>query len=396
MKSRRGFVLPTVVFSVALMSIIVVAALNTSSDERRASRAVRESTLALYAAEAGLRQTYGAWPTASVSALTPGDSLDLGWQNLTNNSSYRTVIHRVDKGGLQEYNVVVQGRRSGLNGGMSTVLGVVGGVPIFKGAVIAQSGISTSGGVLIDAYDSEVSPYNALTPDSTANIYSNGTINLQRTTVLGDATASGSVTLGVNTNAGVVTGAINTGVTSPTMDVNPCPTGGYTPASSIPSIFGVTYNAGTGVLTVASGANLTLTLSQYYFSRVILLGNSTLTVNPPAGGHIEVIVGDSLNTSGGSVANVPGDPTRLGFSSCGTPTPLRNWVVTGGVGAAFSVYAPNHPVTLTGSGDLYGAVVGSTFTATGGGQLHYDAALARQPSKRLVVQRATWAMLPGS
>lgn len=44
--SRRGFALPSVVFAVAIMSIIVVAALSASSDERRASRAVRESTLA--------------------------------------------------------------------------------------------------------------------------------------------------------------------------------------------------------------------------------------------------------------------------------------------------------------------------------------------------------------
>ncbi|HEU4747233.1 MAG TPA: pilus assembly PilX N-terminal domain-containing protein, partial [Gemmatimonadaceae bacterium] len=47
---RKGFVLPTVMFSVAVMSIVVVAAINTASDERRTSRATRESTLALYAA----------------------------------------------------------------------------------------------------------------------------------------------------------------------------------------------------------------------------------------------------------------------------------------------------------------------------------------------------------
>ncbi len=103
MNTRKGFVLPTVVFAVAIMSIIVVASLATSSDERRASRAVRESTLAEYVADAGLRQTYGAWPVAAVKALNPGDSLDLGWQTLPNSGNagkYRTVIHRVDGGGL--------------------------------------------------------------------------------------------------------------------------------------------------------------------------------------------------------------------------------------------------------------------------------------------------------
>jgi len=53
--SRKGFVLPSVIFAIAIMSVIVVVALNTASDERRASRATRESTFAMYAAEAGLR-----------------------------------------------------------------------------------------------------------------------------------------------------------------------------------------------------------------------------------------------------------------------------------------------------------------------------------------------------
>jgi hypothetical protein len=397
MSTRRGFVLPTIVFAVAVMSIIVVAAISTSSDERRASRAVRESTLAEYTAEAGLRQTFGAWPTASVNALNPGDSLDLGWQDLPNRAKYRTVIYRVDKGGLQEYDVVVQGRRAELNGGVSTVLGVVGGVPIFKGAVITQSGITISGSAAtLDAYDSEVAAYNALAPDSTANIYSNGNISLQKTTVLGDATTAGTLNLGSGGNVSTVTGAQVTGVTSPTQDINACPAGGFTPAASIPNIAGVTYNSGTGVLAVASGANLTLTLSQYYFSRVILTGNSILTVNPPSGSHIEIVVSDSLNTAGGSISNVPGDATRLGFSSCGTPSPLRKWAMAGGAGAAFSIYAPNHDVTLSGGGEIFGAVVANSFTSSGGGQLHYDAALARQASKKLAVQRATWAMLPGS
>src|SRR6476469_11047857 len=99
MNNRRGFVMPTVILAITVMSLIAVAALSTASDERRASRATRESTLAMYAAEAGLRQTYGAWP-AGASALKPGDSLDLGWQSLPNNAAYRPVIHRVDMGGL--------------------------------------------------------------------------------------------------------------------------------------------------------------------------------------------------------------------------------------------------------------------------------------------------------
>ena len=51
MQSRRGFVLPTVILAITVMSLIAVAALTTATDERRASRATRESTLAMYAAD---------------------------------------------------------------------------------------------------------------------------------------------------------------------------------------------------------------------------------------------------------------------------------------------------------------------------------------------------------
>ena len=150
------------------------------------------------------------------------------------------------------------------------------------------------------------------------------------------------------------------------------------------------------MLSVAAGAVVNLTASQYYFNQVILQGNSTMQVNPPAGAHIEIIISDLLNVSGGSVTNLSATPTRLGFSSCGSPALPSTWTLTGGSSSAFSVYAPNHPVSLSGGGDIWGAVVASTYTATGGANLHYDEALARQPSNKLIVQRGTWAQMPGN
>jgi hypothetical protein len=129
---------------------------------------------------------------------------------------------------------------------------------------------------------------------------------------------------------------------------------------------------------------------------VILAGNASIVVNPPAGARIEVFVSDSLNLSGGSVTNLTGSATALGFSSCGVANPARTWSVSGGSAADFSVYAPDHPVIITGGGDLYGSVVALTYTATGGANLHYDAALSRIASTKLLVHRATWALFPGS
>ena len=396
--NRKGFVLPTVVFSVAVMSIIVVAAVSNATDERRTSRATRESTLALYAAESGLRQTYGTWPSSAVKALNPGDSLDLGWQSLSNASSYRAVIHRLDKGGmqLQEYNVVVQGRRTGLNGGVSTIVGVVGGLPLLTYGVFSKTNVSLGGGGSLDSYDSEVAPYNAVTADSNATIWSNGNLDINRTTVKGDVSAAGTIT-SANWGTVNITGDTAAGVPAvPDMDINACPSGGYTPSSQVPTGPGISYNSGTGVLTVAAGAILNLTGTSYFFSRVILSGNSQLLVNPPAGTRIQITVSDSLDTRGGSVVNQTMAPTALGFASCGAPASPKAWLISGGSAAAFSVYAPNHPVTLTGNSDFFGAVVASRYTASGGAKLHYDEALARVPSEKLIVQRGGWSMLPGN
>jgi hypothetical protein len=393
--NRDGFALSSVVFAIAIMSIIVAAAVNSANDERRVSRATREATLATYAADAGLRQTYGAWPVAAVKALNSGDSLDLGWQNLSSGARFRTVIHRLDKNNsLQEYAVVVQGRRTGLNGGMSTLVGVVGGVPLLTYGVFTQNSITLSGGGLIDAYDSEVNAYNAAAPDSLATVWSNGTINIQKTTVTGDVGAVGAVTVGTQVN---VTGNIAPNSAAvPAMDINACPAGGFTPGPQVPNGAGIAYNAGTGALSVAGGATLTLNGANYFFSQVVLSGNAILQVNPPGGSHTEIVVSDLLNFSGGTVLNLSASPTRLGFSSCGSPAVPSTWSLSGGAGSAFSVYAPNHPVAVSGGGDIYGAIVGSTYTAFGGSKLHYDEALARRPSDKLVVQKATWSMLPGN
>jgi hypothetical protein len=388
--NRKGFVLPSVIFAITLMSVIVVVALNTALDERRASRGTRESTLAMYAAESGLRQTYGAWPSTAVKALSPGDSLDLGWQNLSNKAAFRTVIHRVDKGGLQEYNVVVQGRRTVPSAGIVTIVGAVGGVPIFRYAIYAETRVDLSGGI-VDGFDSDVGSYVVATADSTANIWTNGDVNVTNATVKGDATAVGAITYGSN---GVVTGTTTAGATALTpMDIIPCPATGFTPSAKVPSGPGISYSTTTGALAVSSGATLTLTDSAYFFSSIVLTGNSKLVV--PGDPHVNVYLRDLLNATGGTLNNGGGAATALSFTSCGTPATPADWTLTGGSEAYYSVYAPNHTVYVTGGADFYGAVVASTYYANGGAKFHYDAALARQPSYKLAVQGGSWAQLPG-
>jgi type II secretory pathway pseudopilin PulG len=392
--NRKGFVLPSVIFAISIMSVIAVVVLNTVGDERRASRATRESTLALYAAEAGLRATYGNWPAAAAAALNPGDSLDLGWQNMPNKAAYRTVIHRVDAGGLQEYSIYVQGRRIDPTAGIITIVASAGGVPIFGNAVRTEGNLYLNNGGLFDAFDSDVAAYSPATADTIANLRSVADINITGTTVKGSATASGSVALG---SYGVVTGTTTSAAAAPTpSDILSCPAGGFTPTAKVPSGPGISYSAVTGVLSVWGGVTVTLPDSAYFFRSIVLTGNAKLAF-PAGSAHVNVTLSDSLNAASGTIMNLAGKATALSFESCGASATPAYWALSSsGTASFYSVYAPNHVVYETGAGDFYGAVVASIYYATGGGRFHYDAALARLPSRKVSVQRGSWAQLTGA
>lgn len=388
---RRGFVLPTVVVAITVMSLVAVAALTTATDERRASRATRESTLAMYAAEAGLRQTFGAWPAAA-KTLNPGDSLDLGWQGLPNRAAYRAVIHRVDKGGLQEYSVVVQGRRTDPTAGIITLVGAAGGVPTFRYAVRTDSALYLDNGGMFDSFDSDIGSY-AATVDTAADLWSNSTVYVKGTTVKGAASAVGAISYGTG---GSITGVTSSGVPPlSSLDVLPCPAGGYTPTAKVPTGSGISYSALSGVLTVSGGTTLTLTDTSYFFRAIVLNNNSKLSF--PGNPRASVVLRDSLNVSSGTIINSSQNAANLAFSSCGTsPTPAYWALSSNGTASYYTVYAPNHIVYELGGGDYYGAVVAWIYYASGGGRFHYDQALARQPAFKIAVQRGSWAQLPGS
>jgi hypothetical protein len=372
--------------------VVVVAALTTAADERRASRASREATLAMYAAEAGLRQTYGAWPSAAVQNLNPGDSVDLGWTNLPNRAAYRAVIYRVDAGALQEYNVVVLGRRTDPTAGVMTIVGAVGGVATFKYAVRSEGMTQFTTGGVLDAYDSDKGAYVATSIDSAADVRTGGDFNIDHTTVKGQVFVSGTSTVGAGT---VTTGGITTGVAAPMpMDIPSCPTGGYTPSSKVPTGPGISYNALSGVLSVNGPANVNLTDTLYFFRAIVLTSGGKLTF--PGSPKATVFLADSINASAGVIVNQSQKPANLSLSSCGTSATPAWWSLASGPTAGYyTVYAPNHVVYETGGGDYYGAVVAQIYYSSGGGKFHYDEALLRQPSKKIVTRPGGWAQLPG-
>ncbi len=125
LRERQGIVLPVIILGLLVMSTLAVAAVITSGDEQRSSQAVREASVAFYAAEAGLHSTYAGWDAieAQVDSLEPGDTLDLGWQGLAGGASYRPSIIRLDNGGGGQplYELAVEGRGAGSKRGHMTL-----------------------------------------------------------------------------------------------------------------------------------------------------------------------------------------------------------------------------------------------------------------------------------
>jgi hypothetical protein len=209
------------------------------------------------------------------------------------------------------------------------------------------------------------------------------------TIVQGDAISQGT------NSGGTVTGTRTGGAAAFPVQPNlACPAGGFT--ASVPAGAGITYVPATGKLTVSGGKNITLPVppTQYYFSQVILSGGSTITMNS-GGAHADIIISDKLDLSGGGIVNTSSHPTELGLNACGSPVSPSTWNLSGGSGAYFSVYAPNHPINISGSGDIYGAMIGASYNSSGGSHLHYDEALGRVGNPNaLSVFAGSWAQVP--
>jgi hypothetical protein len=370
-----------------VMAVLSVAALRSTGDEQRSVQAFRESSLALFAAEAGLRRTIGNWPTTSLATMNSGDSLNLGWQSLPNRAQYRAVIHQVDNLGLQVYLVIVQGRGVRGNAGQRTIEAVVAALPVFKSALFATGNLSMGNNQIADGFNSDVAAYNALTADSTGDIAAAGTITLGPTLVKGQATAGSSIT-----NSLLVTGTVTQNSTSlPTYNTLTCPTS-YTPSSAIPSQSNVSYDPTTGVLTLTSDANLVLTGTQYYFSSINISGQASLTISNGTQ-HTDIYISNQLSLTGGGLINTSTKAPQLSLLACGNPASPATWTVAGGAGAYYSVYAPNHDVQVSGNGDIYGAILGKNISFSGNGKIHYDAALLNNRGYTFSLVSGSWVEL---
>ena len=137
-----------------------------------------------------------------------------------------------------------------------------------------------------------------------------------------------------------------------------------------------------GNLSLQSGKIFHICTGTYIMNSISLTGNASLVVDAGCGPIVINVAGAGIGAnqqvvsfSGGIVANPTMNPLNLQIQYAGT----SDMTLSGGNTTALTVYAPLSDITLTGGSAIYGSIIGSTVTNSGGTNLYYDRSLQNGP-----------------
>ena len=274
--------------------------------------------------------------------------------------------------------------------------------------LFSKDGLTFDGSNNTDAYDSRLGTYASQATNMDAggkyaqkggNIGSNGSILLDGSsiTIRGDAVPGPGETVEMSGSPTV------TGDTYPRIepsDVPPPPLAEFEAALAVndngnwtKSKGQVTYNPAAYSLKVGANATLIIPGGTYFLTSLTLDGNSKIEIRGPT----RLYSTGTLDMSGGVIANMTGQPKD--FLVFNHPYALPEGHVptevgikfTGGAQASLAIYAPEAPVTISGNGDVFGAVVGSDVKVAGNSYFHYDKGLGDMTGGRTTVfERLYW------
>lgn len=251
------------------------------------------------------------------------------------------------------------------------------------GPLVGIESIRMAGTPTTDSYNSEEGPYDPLTAGDNGNICSDGWID-----VIGAATVNGDANPGEGHETRVIGAAEVTGNTDPRTTPLDLPSVDASEAAEYNDNDQIPEPSGPGGVELPGGSpgppvvdgndNFFLTAGQtldlppgtYYFNNFTLTGQATINTSGPT----TIYVTGDMNTAGGNMVNSSQTPSNLKLLMTeGTARILGNSEMYG------VLYAPDTDVTITGTGDLFGSVVGRNLTMTGTGDAHYDESLDLSP-----------------
>lgn len=223
--------------------------------------------------------------------------------------------------------------------------------------LVGIAGITLSGNSSI-GYSSTTgvtSPHGSIASDG--NITLSGSTNIQ-----GDARPGPGMSVSMTGSASV------TGSTAPLPAwlIYPNASAGSAATTNNDSSAGGFWNPGTNDFNISGSNTLTLPGGVYYFHNFTTSGSSTLTFS----GAATVYVTGKIAMSG-STMTASNLPKNLSFQVIG-PGTIN---ISSSSALYASIYAPQSDVALSGSGAIYGSVLGWTINMSGTSNIYYDLAL---------------------
>ncbi|HWE98154.1 MAG TPA: pilus assembly protein TadG-related protein [Tepidisphaeraceae bacterium] len=223
--------------------------------------------------------------------------------------------------------------------------------------IVGLNGITMSGTAYTDSYDASVAAYAAGSAGNLGSISSNSNIALATASVHGSALAG----IGDSVSGGTVIGtrgSVTTPLVGPAVSV-----GNYATTNDNAN---VTAYMSSGSFSIGGSTAATMPGGNYYFKDFLMSGTSTLTITGP----VTIYVTGQVNLSGS--VNTPSNlPSSLKLEVAST----QDVVLSGSTKFFMDVYAPQSAVTVSGTGGLFGSVVGSTLSLSAGSAIHYDTSL---------------------
>ena len=243
--------------------------------------------------------------------------------------------------------------------------------------VISLSSVTISGGSLVDSFDSGQGAYGASNHGSNAQVGTNLTTN-GSVVVTGSGILNGSAYIAPGGNPSYAVSVSGGGIYSGSTQV-------MANAISTPTITVPNVGASQGSVNVGYGT--TTYTSNMHVSSLTLGGGGTLRIS----GNITIVCDGQFNSgNGASMEILPGSSVKLYCSGATinggsavvdglnqsrmTIFNTGNGAVTVNNGAIYNgvIMSPRGPVSVYGSGVVYGAVLGSSLSVTNSGTVHQD------------------------
>ncbi len=419
MRNRRGSALIVVIIAAILIGSIAGVYLETATSEYQ--NAVRSLMLqqSINVAESGAEE--------ALYALNNSDFT--GWDTLLTDVYYRALSKNGSNGEVQRIYVALDNRDSShpiifvegmIDGKQFDIskqlhIEMAGSEGGFGNGLLAKERIQFGGnGITVDSYDGSAGPYDYSSNRgdkvgvATLSVQTND-INLQHGDIWGYvSTGGGNINVGKN---GSIMGEDSPVLTEkPKIDWDRVARDFYAelPDVDVPSMSVSRINNGSingGAVLGAAG-----TTSEYYYNDLNVGGGADILVY----GDVILRVDSNLNMNGrimvqpGSTLTMYIKTLSLGggngiFSEDDEPSDIRIYGTSnnafnfnGGALTHAVLYAPNSQISLGGSGQFFGSIVGKQILINGTFDIHYDERLGNLGSNNGELQMDYWRELTES